>query len=624
MFAVLTKKPGQIARRGLLLFPASLILPVLLAGLMLRPGSYLSAGNLHDILIPYNSALAAAQGLVLHQDFHTPFGWVYAGLNHFGWKLIHASGGLLAVNDLITVTALVWTLAVIGAYFTIVSRLPDKDRPAWLLLWLVGQFIIFVSFNFRGLSSFSVKDISWYGTYNNHLWGLFFLQLVSLFSAMRVGLSKSTLIQLACSQSLCIALALNYKISFGLASILLAVAVLAMHWPGWRWRYTYATTILVLVSTIALLLAPEHYSYSLYLQDLGYALQAKSEKESGLSALALLVGFAVIAVVLLWQRYPIRLADWLDLGTLRSHRRALWHVLIVAGLLALAINLAIAGDYARPYHYIAALISLLVLIGPYELHPLQRGKTLQLVAMLVLATITLLQIQTNLRIARYKTVEYQKGRYQPMQLSTAYGPLAWTLDASSSYDSLTRLTRLDEQPNFATIVADLAFPEYEKGKTTPPVFFNGDYVAGLNAALQMLDSLSAPRNMNIVMLEFTNPMPLLLGSPLAQGSFHWVHFGTSVPSRDGDTRIQSQWKGTDLLIMPVAAIDGYSQWLMNCRFHAWNERNARPFVPFAFDRFHIYYTRDGSANALPAFRGAEIDRRCDALLEKYRTGLMKP
>lgn len=624
MYTAATSYSGRLSLARPLFALASAMLILLLAALMLRPGSYLNSGNLHDLLIPYNSALAAEQGLVLHQDFHTPFGWVYSRLNHAGWLLTGAPGGLFTANDLIVVTSLGWTLAVLVAYLLLAFTVPASDRRGWITLWLVGQFIVFVSFSFRGLSSLSVRDVTWYGTYNNHLWALIFLQLSSLALFLRAGPGRAMLLQVALLQSLCVALSLNYKLSFGLASLLLAGAVLLAGWPGWRWRIAYAVSLAAIAWSVSLLLAPDAYSYSLYLKDLGYALRAKSEKTADLSLLPSLACFALVTATLFWQSAQDRPGSLTDALKSSAHRGELFRTAMLGAMLAASLSIGTAGDFARPYHYMVAAVAILVLLGPRLAISRSSGRIPSLVAVAVLSALLLQQLQTDFRIARYKTAEYENDRYLPVHFDTPYGRLSWIAGATSSYDSLTRMTRLGQHPALAEIVADLAYPRYEGKRPIPPAFFNGDYVASLEAAKRMTEPLPGIRRMNVVMLGFTNPMPMLLGSPMPANSFHWLHYGTSVPGTDPANHISSQWKNADLVIVPAASVSRYGQWLMNCKFLTWNESNGRPFAAFAVDRFHLYYSRTRFGPPLPELQEGQLAQRCDDLLDKYRAGLLKP
>lgn len=624
MYTVATRYSGRLALARPLFALASVVPLLLLAALMLRPGSYLTSGNLHDILIPYNSALAAVQGLTLHQDFHTPFGWVYSRLNHLGWWLIGASGGLFVINDLIVVTALVWSMAVLGGFLLMAFSAPPSGRSAWLKLWLVGQFIVFTAFNFRGLSSFSVQDITWYGTYNNHLWALVFLQLSSLSLCLRTTPGAAMQRHLIWLQPLCVALSFNYKISFGIASMLLAVAVVLIDWPGWRWRIAYAVSLLMSVLAVSVLLAPDNYAYASYFNDIGYALQAKAEKTARPALLSPLACFTLVIAVLLWQRSGGCAGSLIDALKKPAHRGELTRTLLLGAMLAAGVTVGIAGDYARPHHYMVVSVAILVLLGPRL--PV-RGPQRTIVAGIAvtgLAALLLLNLQTNARIARHKTIEQYSGRYLPVHFDTPYGRLAWVVDATSSYDYLMRTLRLDGHPDFPEIVAHLAYPAYEGRRTIPPVFLNADYAGSLQAAKRMTESLPGIRRLNVVMLEFTNPMPMLLGSPVPTDSFHWLHFGTSVPGNDEENRIRTQWQGADVVIIPAAAVDGYSQWLMNCKFLTWNEKQARPFTAFAADRFHLYYSRERFGPPLADFGGPQLAQRCEDLLAKYRAGLLKP
>lgn len=610
---------------GFLFALASATLISLLAVGILRPGSYLNFGNLHDIFLPYTSALAAVQGLELHKDFHTPFGWVYSRLNALSWELVTSSETGLSLNDLIAVASLIWSVGLLGILIAIACLIPMHSRREWLALWGVGQFILFASFNFRGLPNFRPVDITWYGTYNNHLWGLLFSQVVMTSLFYRKGPGKVPVAVLSVLQGFCIALGLNYKISFGLAGLMIAAAALFTLWPGWRWRAIYLIGLMSAASAASLLFAPDSYSYLAYFQDLSYVLEAKSQGTARLAWELLVIGITMTLVLQMFQEISpgktLREAQRRGEGRNQTITCLLFSIAI-----GLGINIAIAGDSAHPTYFLFACLAIVFLLGPQVRIPASDQKKYIAIAGLVLGAAFATNLLSDLYIASQKKVPSGERKNVRVELSTPWGAMSWIMTNRVPYDRITKLVRLDEKQNLTSVIADMVFPAYLPEGFDPVPFLNGDYLLGLKSAQIAIRSWSADSELRVAMLEFSNPMPLLLGSKIPRGSYHWIHFGTSVAQKNPEQVLEKFWDATDVIIVPVTAVegDGFSQMLLNCTFQKWNRTASRPFIPIAVDKFQAYYSRIPFGPPLKEFQTPDIDRRCDHLLALFQQGVLTP
>lgn len=604
---------------------ASAALLCLLAVGILRPGGYLILGNLHDVFLPYTSALAAVQGLELHKEFHTPFGWVYSRLNLFSWRLVTAADTGFSLNDMIVVSSLIWTIGLLGALIAIACLIPMQSRKEWLTLWGVGQFILLTSFNFRGLPNFRPIDITWYGTYNCHLWGLFLLQVVMTFLFYRKGPGKVTVAVLSLLQGTCIALGLNYKISFGLAGLMIAAAALFTLWPGWRWRVFYLIGIAFTTTAVSLIFAPDSYSYSAYFQDLAYVLQAKSQASASLEWDLLIISIGLTLLPQLFQEISSRqtLRQALREGSGRKQMIACLLFSVVAGI---GINIAIAGDSAHPIYLFFVCLALLFLLGPQIRIPESDQQKYIVIASMVLGVGFTTNLLSDLYIANHKTGPASDRRKVPVGLSTPWGTMSWIMNDRVPYDRMTKLVQLDERKNLKAVMADIIFPTYTPEAFDSVPFLNGDYLLGLKRAQTVIHSWSAGPELRVAMLEFSNPMPLLLGSKMPRGSYHWIHFGTSIPQKNPEQVLENFWNATDVIIVPATAVegDGFSQMLLNCAFQKWNRTADRPFIPIAVDKFQAYYSRIPFGPPLREFQSPDIDHRCDRLLELFQQGILSP
>jgi hypothetical protein len=606
---------------GILL--ASTVLLGLSVSLMLRPGYYLNSGNLHDIFLPLNSALSSVQGLVLHRDFHTPFGWVYSLLNRAAWRVVTQPGTALSINDLIVVASLIWAVVVSVIYGIFLALVPRQVRFPFVRAWLIGLFLFVVAFNFRGLSGFSLQDVTWYGTYNAHLWALLFLQMIGVFVFVRHPPALGVLLWAVPLQAACVMVSLNYKVSFGLAAAVLAAAPLFTGWRGGRWRVGYVLGGLAALALGGLLLTPGGYDYSRYLQDLSMALSAKSEARSSLVWDLTLASIAVACVIGVFNgvaQSRVQGSGWAS-----GQGWVMWAQLAFGACVVVAVNLAIAGDFSRPHYYLFASLALYVLTTTLRSDgSSSRSDWVVAGASVVLFLGVGINLGSDMRVGHYKSGSALSKRYERVSLSTPWGDLDWAIQRYSVYQQLTGLFELNRHPNKVSVLASMAFRAVPTRDMVSMPFLNGDYVDAITSAQHALKGRVDPAKTSVLMLDFANPMPMLLGTPVPRGSIHWIHFGTSLPLFKRDEVLYRMFDAADVVVLPVTSIDGNSQMLLNCKFHKWNESRGYPLVPFAADDFQFYYSRKSMGAVLKELMAPEIGTRCDILLQRFRDRDISP
>lgn len=616
-------RSGVVRGLAFCILMALTVLLGLSVALMLRPGYYLNSGNLHDIFLPLNSALAAAQGLVLHRDFHTPFGWMYPVLNREAWRVVTQPGSILSINDLIVVASLIWAVALSVVYGIFLVLVPGRVRPPFGRAWLIGLFLFVVAFNFRGLSGFNLQDVTWYGTYNAHLWALLFLQMLGVFVFVRHPPTRVLLLWAVPLQAVCVVVSLNYKVSFGLASVVLAVAPLLTGWRGVAWRAGYVLGGLAALALGLLLLTPGGYDYSRYLQDLSIALSAKSEGSSSLVLDLTLASIAVACIIAVFNGFAqsrVQGREWVS-----GQGSVMWAQLAFGACVVVAVNLAIAGDFSRPHYYLFAALALHVLTTTVR----SEASSWLSGWMVAGASIVLflgvgINLGSDMRVAHYKSGAALSKRYERVRLSTPWGELDWAIQRYSVYQQLTSLFELNRHPNKVSVLASMAFRAAPTRDMVSIPFLNGDYVDAITSAQHVLKAQVDPTNTSVLMLDFANPMPMLLGTPMPRGSVHWIHFGTSLPLFTQDNVLYRMFDSADVVVLPVISIDGNSQMLLNCKFHKWNESRGYPLVPFAADDFQFYYSRRPMGAVLKELMTPDISARCDALLQRFRNRAISP
>ena len=582
--------------------------------LMLRPGWYVNTGNLHDAFIPLNSALAAQQGLRLHEGFHTPFGWVYSLLNRFAWLYVRGVGDL-SINDMVVVTSIFWASLILAVFLLYILSFPEEYRPKWSHAWLLGLFLALLSLNFRGVSTFNVRDVTWYGVYNGHLWALISLQMISVFMAAGAKTTLRIALITALVQALCVTISVNYKISFGFGSIFLAAAPLFSRSSGSGWRAVYLLVVFLFCILVSISLSPEGYSYGLYLGDIRGALAAKSEfsSDNNYIVAVLVTLFLCVALVAL-----LRLCNagkgGAD-GVVQNKYGVAVVDVVFSFLVSAGVVVSVLGDFSKPFYMIFACVGVCVLLMFLG----RRGWLLR-GAVSIICVIVIFGLWSNLRIAYYKDGSL-KGNHERVVVSTGYGDLRWIIPGGAAYGRLIELFGLVGNPKKLEVIANIAFPLAVEHRNYRVPFSNLDYVRSLNLARRTIENLMSPEHKSVLMLAFSNPLPILVGGSLPNGSQHWIHFGTSTPMFARDNELFAAFQRSDIIVMPVLSVDSRSQVFLNCKFFDWNMGRGEPYKLVHYDEYNIYYMKSGRGGIVPLNR-LEIGSRCARLLNEIRVGKM--
>lgn len=590
-----TYLPG---RRGL---TALTLLALLLVAAALRPGPYFSSGNLHDVFMPYAAVLSALQGQQLHVDFHTPFGWVYTTLNVAAWQVIGALPGLFTINDLVVISSLLAGSVVVCLHLVTVVASPRAQRPSTGVLWLVGLFLFVLALNIRGHSSIQIADVTWYGTYNSHLWALTLLQL---FWAFALSASRSVAAwQIACQaivQGLAVALVCNYKVSMAPAAMAFALLPLLTMQQSRAERSLYLGVASLACAGTFWLGAPENHSYQSYLQDLLIAATAKRQMNKDLDA-SLLFGTAVLASILTVQFCLSR--AWAHLGWVRSA--------IVATGVSLGTYLGILGDFSHSPYYFAAVWALITLTHPEGLSD-TRAWVSKLPAVVLLLGYATVVSQWGL-LAKHKITKIDLSRVSQVTVPTAYGQLNWVipLKLPSGYGLLAERFELATHPRQLDIKLRLGFPSDSKINKRLLPFTQADYADTLMSLARQARQQPDKRHLY---LEFVDAYPLLTGRPVPQGTFHWLHFGTSIPFTGAEAVLSKLLGSADVISVPIVNVDYEGQTLLNCKFYLWNQAQGLPWKLAATDNFTLHFDRTpGITDLMSAADHADVSQRCRQL-----------
>lgn len=537
--------------------------------LVLLRGPYVLKGNLHDVFIPLVSGVAHLQGVELHRELHTPFGWVYAQLNAWAYMALEPLG--FGAHDLIALAALMWSAGLLSAWAALTLTLRPKQIP----LFSVGAMALVVaciSFNFRGVSDLGLDAVTWYGSYNNHLWGLLFVQMGLLAFQRWADVNQVTHVRaFAVSHALFTYIALHYKVSFGLAAGALALAGLFLLRSGaLRWRYLWVGV--ATMASLVVITAAAGYDYAGYLADLGMAVQAKAE--GGDADHAMVLAAAVLFWIVSYLQTPQQARSFTTGAA--------------SALVALAMAIGVMGDFAQPLLNFA--------IAFCFWHVLQVGFAVKLSLVLALVVV-LSNILNNAGIAVKKIKPSQSDRYETFHLvgESAQQSMSWRVRSDRWFeDSMQQEACRHGASSPLERRMIWAFPSaalLDRKKVARRYVSNADYIDGVQLALAELRRLEPHDRRKSIYLEFANPLPSLAGSDMPHPMIGWIHFGTATPLHSADALMRSMIWGMQEVVIPLASVDIKNQPVLNCKFLQWNQEAGWTYRLRASDTHNLYFSR---------------------------------
>ena len=240
--------------------------------------SYLTHGNIDDLWTPQIIAHAIKHGLVLHQNFYTPFGFLYGSINYISLLIIETHSYIFDRFDMIMISSLLFSFLMMVLFYLV--RINTKGFIN--IPWIVLLYILSIVPQARNLADLlNYKNILWYGVYNSHLWSLLFLQITHLFCWQKILKEKpnkkvrtNEFLLFLTIQVLCAYLTFNYKFNFFISSCLAATSIFLMFSDKLRFKYIWFSTLLflLLISGTSFLI---DYSYLGYLKNIHHAISSR-------------------------------------------------------------------------------------------------------------------------------------------------------------------------------------------------------------------------------------------------------------------------------------------------------------------------------------------------------------
>jgi hypothetical protein len=534
------------------------ILGLLLA--CISGSQYLLTGSLTDVWIPLLSAKAMADGMTLYTDWHSPLGIVYHGLHYGAYLLIQAYPASLHQLDQLLLASMGFT-ALLGAVFTI-CRYGFRARnafPDWILLLSIST-----ACQLRAIGQlFHPFALVWSGAYNNQGWALL-MMIYALIIHWQQYPSHQRMQQTHDRFTIGLAIAttigLHMKITIGLTLLLWSLVALAEK-P--RWLYGYGLTLLSLHIALHQLYPPLWG----YWYDIAYMLNHAHPQGLPMITQCSALILSILALCYL-HLPPIPAASNASVID-RIHQR--WQalrntpycVITQKSLYAIGILITIRGESQAALGYYALILGLSCAVD-------RRYRIRAFVGKTGLGAFFLCNLLSLGALALYK--------HQPLPPGTAFIPLDNVQHTGGFVvDNARGLSHLAEYVAHTARTYDpmrIAI----SAPTPPMAFHNLDYATMIQQAHAAIASRSHNPQDTVVMLGFTNPLPLLLQRPLPLSSWHWLDFAVNL-SPDHLDDLVPLYQQTDFLYLPLVAFDdsgdpGYQRRFTQ-HFLQWNRIQQR-------------------------------------------------
>ena len=624
----------MIKKNILLIFGFSLLLGLIIATF---PGdSYFVSGPFHDIWIPQLSAYAIKSDLILHQEFHTPFGLFYSGLNYISLLIIEAWPKIFSPFDMTMLSSGFFALIIISLFY--LMRLSTKKGhvlPYFMLLFALATVFQLKEIN----AIFDLKEVFWYAMYNTHMWAILILQisyaycwLQSISKNKIEDYSKSDWFLFAFIQVICAYITFHYKISFFVASGAIAGSLFFFFSHRIKIRYviTYSLLFLVLIFMTWLM---SNYSYLAYFRDIYHVLEARSGRGTRMidSALVLLFGNILLIIALensqrlnkrsfvktqihqLPQYFVSFFKNLIRISFKKQNflsARVFFHFLI-----SVAIFLAMIGDTEIPELYALVFFFVFVLIS-YQKKNIRKFAYLFL-SFMIISSIAPLWIVASLKyytpptvvetaspqkMTKYREMAFHDGRKEKLILK----------NYNSEHDLYSEL----EMSKYPQIENNFTKFSYSYRPVTKDKSNLIEYIQGINEAYMRIKIFNPKATDKIFFLGFANYLPLLLNSQLMKESYHWIHLKNSF-SEQNIERIHKNYQDADFLYMPVAFMMNFDRVFLNCDFYRWNFQHER-FDLHSVNQYGLLFIAKDRKKDFPftnkdLLNQAEIELACESL-----------
>lgn len=542
----------------------------------------LISGNLHDLWIPHLSAYALELGLKLHESFHTPFGFIYSLLNFWSLNIISNTPPQLSQSDLIVISSFLFSGILLA--LCVLAKVSLNKRN---LFFFILVFLLSIVFQLRDVSKpIDIDTILWYGSYNNHLWSILLLQiLTSLYFLKDLESEYPKKIKITffiLFNFICLFITLNYKINFFLASGLISTSVF-FYLKDLKTKIIYIGSLgILLTSSVLAVEISTSYTYFSYAQDIYHAIISKKK-----IPLRYPIRFLIFTCIFFVSTFKLKNSELAEQKNKLNYAidelkkiftnlnqkphfskgyflpKCYFILCICCGLF-----LGVAGDWQRPTIYFWITLAFYFLI-------FKKNKILNCLSY------TLIIIFTSANIVSLSYIAKSGLKKAEAHLSqTGFKKFVPIKFIDDEYDFLIKnhigafdlIQYFDKQPTNTDFHLKLSSTYYHNKDKWALPYLNTEYIQTLNDAVTSIKKHKFENSDMIMMLEFVNPLPIILKTPIPENSYHWVHLGTTF-SLNNINMIIPFIRNLDYLYIPTITVDGGNQTIVNCTFFEWNYKS---------------------------------------------------
>ena len=550
--------------------------------------TYFVEGNIHDMWIPKVGAYAIKHGLVLHQDFHTPFGFMYNGLNYISLLIIESFPSIFNLFDMIMLSSILFSFIIISLFYLMRVN-TTKAMPITLLLVILS---IIPQVRLMSELSNTKAQILWYSSYNKHLWGLLLLQIVHLFCWKKflikniddvIQVEKNNFLLFLALQIICAYIFFNYKINFFAASSLIIFSIFFIL-PLKLWFkyiiFSISFFLLLVLSTFVL----SGYSYISYLEDIHHIVLSRGGVHLDLNYLYiyLFIFFLIRVCAELFKNKPEKIDPisffkhyfYKSKSFLKNDSFLFIKQLLFDCCIGFSLLIGATGSYFKATGFFVVVFLFYLIINTSIIN-------IKRICYLVLGGLFLINIFSLSKVVSFKFYKEESLEQSKHQL---YKTKSITTKNNRNYPFVVWNGR-----NMDMILNELRekHPRRIKNLFDGIVYDDDGLWIALNNIyyIDLLNDilLTLPKKLNkndkILLLEFINPLPILLDSKPIQGAYHWFHFGVTFSDKTMD-RFNKTFENADFVYVPMLSTQSF----LKCYFYKWHFQNNR----FALSSIHNY------------------------------------
>lgn len=576
--------------------------------------SYLTLWNncllfsyLGDIYIPYLSVTAIKQGLALHSGFHSQFGWIYHYLYYFTDRFISAWPQLLTPSILIPLTSSFLSVGALAVFLLINKYSPSKKKLSTLLLLVV----ILLCLSQRVVEEPSFDYITQAGAYNNNTTAFFFLQVFLCYLWQdfllqnKIGNApQKPLYALYALQAFFLYFFLNYKITLFISAAALTGSLLFLLPPRERWRYVVWVTTLFLAAVAFTALAG--YDYVGYFHDLWVSLVGRKVNNIGPHTLLPVPALLLFITIELSRRPVYNKAD--AFTALKDYRNVFFGFCLSISTLVVTLGIS-----ARPNVYTVMAGAMMFLLHAASLPPIPDKKIIYGIRIYFWKSLSLLIVGyfVLLSVLSSWSIFYENAFPSQSFHRAQIGNIFFSVPKFNQKVELDRFFNT-KKPDVATLKKKIDH-YIKKEKALPP--FALEYFAHQNEDLvktiQPLETAESLKNKTLLYVGYINTMPVIFGSKIPSGSYHWIHTNITVGLDDMDAIIIDGTDKSDLVVTPFygayeaplffknpitlkmfMSILQKMQTSMNCIFYKHNKASGYPLKPFKITKYNTFWAKD--------------------------------